>query len=301
MEQPKEVVNTTTGHSFTIQTVNTELENIRKIRPSTNPKPDISQRPSKRESQFETQEDDGADELSDEEQKRLAYVKNLLKKNYRRRQSKYDPLAPIIIGKETTSDDEDRAAIQPIHVEASGDDSASSRDSESNDPLKPNPAFDPYLIHSAMQAMGRSRNQNADDGSENEQFATVNGGLIKLNISGTRFLVRETTLANNPIVYEKLREDSFYMTESKEYYLERDPQIFFFIHAYLRYGELHLPENVCGPLLDKELDLWGIPLGLDIRRCCMGRVTESKWKLEVLEKFEVFFRPSNYSPIVWIK
>ncbi|CAH8607914.1 unnamed protein product [Dicrocoelium dendriticum] len=125
--------------------------------------------------------------------------------------------------------------------------------------------------------------------------------LVRMNISGSSFLVSLSTLQRDHFVYSKLLEDALWLPEQKEYFLERDPGVFRFVHNYLRRGEVHLPAGVCGPLLEKELDDWGIPLGLDIQRCCLGPVMDSKSKLQSLKKFERKLEPKYIKPRAWIK
>ncbi|VDK32528.1 unnamed protein product [Taenia asiatica] len=118
------------------------------------------------------------------------------------------------------------------------------------------------------------------------------GPLLKLNISGTIFIVKISTLQSDQIVFEKIIEDAEYIAETDEYYLERDPVVFRFVHNYLRHQEMHLPLNICGPLLEKELEAWGLQLGFDLQRCCLGPVMETKSKMESLRKFEETFSES---------
>ncbi|VDM17603.1 unnamed protein product [Hydatigera taeniaeformis] len=115
------------------------------------------------------------------------------------------------------------------------------------------------------------------------------GPLLKLNISGTVFIVKISTLQSDQIVFEKIIEDAEYIPETGEYYFERDPVVFRFVHDYLRHQETHLPLNICGPLLEKELEAWGLQLGFDLQRCCLGPVMETKSKMESLRKFEETF------------
>ncbi|CAL8085827.1 unnamed protein product [Calicophoron daubneyi] len=125
--------------------------------------------------------------------------------------------------------------------------------------------------------------------------------LIRINVSGTKFHVVHSTLQKDPYVYGKMVEDAMWLPDGREYYFERDPNVFRFIHNYLRSGELHLPGGICGPLLERELDDWGIPLGLDIQRCCLGSVMDTKSKLESLQKFESQLAQKRVKPVCWIK
>ncbi|VDD79517.1 unnamed protein product [Mesocestoides corti] len=119
------------------------------------------------------------------------------------------------------------------------------------------------------------------------------GPLLKLNISGTPFIVKVSTLRRDPMVFEKILEDAEYISDTDEYYMERDPVVFRFVHAYLRYQEMHLPLNICGPLLERELEAWGLQLGFDLQRCCLGPVMDTKSKLESLKKFEEAFTETS--------
>nr|CAH8837711.1 unnamed protein product [Trichobilharzia regenti] len=125
--------------------------------------------------------------------------------------------------------------------------------------------------------------------------------LVRLNVSGTVFHVRHSTLKRDPFVYGKMLEDAIWVAQTREYFFERDPEVFRFILSYLRRGELHLPQGMCGPLVEKELDDWGIALGLDIQRCCLGPVMESKSKMESLQKFEHKLEPASIRPDYWIQ
>ncbi|CAH8298133.1 unnamed protein product [Schistosoma turkestanicum] len=125
--------------------------------------------------------------------------------------------------------------------------------------------------------------------------------IVRLNVSGTIFHVRHSTLKRDPFVYGKMLEDAVWIAQTREYYFERDPEVFRFILSYLRRGELHLPHGMCGPLVEKELDDWGIALGLDIQRCCLGPVMESKSKLESLHRFEEKLEPEAVRPDYWIQ
>ncbi|KAM3181252.1 hypothetical protein ACTXT7_014730 [Hymenolepis weldensis] len=118
------------------------------------------------------------------------------------------------------------------------------------------------------------------------------GPLLRLNISGTIFLVKVSTLQRDPLVFDKILEDAEYIPETNEYYFERDAVIFRFVLAYLRHKEMHLPMNICGPLMEKELESWGLQLGFDLQRCCLGPVMETKSKMESLRKFEETFSES---------
>ncbi|VEL25095.1 unnamed protein product [Protopolystoma xenopodis] len=123
-----------------------------------------------------------------------------------------------------------------------------------------------------------------------------NHGIVKLNISGTLFHVRRSTLENDPLVYQGILEQAIWLEQRREYYLERDPMVFRFVFHYLRFGDLHLPGNLCGPFLEKELQSWGIQMGFEVQRCCLGAVMETKVNLDSLKHFEQDLRGENIKP-----
>uniref|UniRef100_A0A1I8J7P6 BTB_2 domain-containing protein n=1 Tax=Macrostomum lignano TaxID=282301 RepID=A0A1I8J7P6_9PLAT len=115
-------------------------------------------------------------------------------------------------------------------------------------------------------------------------------GLIRLNVSGTRFEVLRSTLLKQRYVYDKLMHDGIYRAPQQEYYFDRDPDIFTIVLWYCRYGELHVPHHYCGPLLERELALWGIQPAIEIQNCCVSHVMDTKSRLVSLKKFENFFK-----------
>uniref|UniRef100_A0A1I8H8J5 BTB_2 domain-containing protein n=1 Tax=Macrostomum lignano TaxID=282301 RepID=A0A1I8H8J5_9PLAT len=60
-------------------------------------------------------------------------------------------------------------------------------------------------------------------------------GLIRLNVSGTRFEVLRSTLLKQRYVYDKLMHDGIYRAPQQEYYFDRDPDIFTIVLWYCRY------------------------------------------------------------------
>uniref|UniRef100_A0A1I8HYP3 Ion_trans domain-containing protein n=1 Tax=Macrostomum lignano TaxID=282301 RepID=A0A1I8HYP3_9PLAT len=54
--------------------------------------------------------------------------------------------------------------------------------------------------------------------------------------------------------------------------------------------ELHVPHHYCGPLLERELALWGVQSVIEIQNCCVSHLMDTKSRLVSLKKFENFFK-----------
>lgn len=74
---------------------------------------------------------------------------------------------------------------------------------------------------------------------------------VTLNVGGIPYMTKTETLRIHPkSLLASLSEDCEYFNKvSKQYMFDRNPHIFQFILDYYRTGELHAPQNVCGPRL----------------------------------------------------
>ena len=92
---------------------------------------------------------------------------------------------------------------------------------------------------------------------------------IVLNVSGRKFETWDYTLKKYPTtLLGSSDRESFYDSQRKEYFFERDPGFFRHILNYYRYGKLHFSLEECGEFYEDELDFFRIPtdaLGL----CCL--------------------------------
>uniref|UniRef100_A0A3B4X1V2 BTB domain-containing protein n=1 Tax=Seriola lalandi dorsalis TaxID=1841481 RepID=A0A3B4X1V2_SERLL len=70
------------------------------------------------------------------------------------------------------------------------------------------------------------------------------GGLIVLNVSGTKFQTWRDTLERYPdTLLGSSERDFFFHEDSKEYFFDRDPDIFRHILNFYRTGKLHYPRQ----------------------------------------------------------
>ncbi|CAL1530326.1 unnamed protein product, partial [Lymnaea stagnalis] len=98
---------------------------------------------------------------------------------------------------------------------------------------------------------------------------TTGDTRILLNVGGVRHETHVATLKNVP--NSRLsRLASLHMSSGKgkqEYFFDRHPAVFNSIIDFYRTGELHVPLEVCGAVVKRELDFWQIE-ELQIKACC---------------------------------
>lgn len=97
-----------------------------------------------------------------------------------------------------------------------------------------------------------------------------------INISGHRFETWRNTLEKYPDTLLGSNErEFFYDEDSKEYFFDRDPEIFRHILNYYRTGKLHFPKHECLTSYDEELTFFGIMPDV-IGDCCYEEYRDRK-------------------------
>lgn len=80
-----------------------------------------------------------------------------------------------------------------------------------------------------------------------------------INVSGRRFETWRNTLERYPHTLLGSDEKEYFIDEtSKEYFFDRDPDIFRHVLTYYRTGKLHYPKHECVNAYDEELAFFGI-------------------------------------------
>lgn len=80
-----------------------------------------------------------------------------------------------------------------------------------------------------------------------------------INVSGRRFETWRNTVEKYPdTLLGSSERDFFFDEQSKEYFFDRDPDIFRHILNYYRTGKLHYPKHECLMAYDEELAFFGI-------------------------------------------
>ena len=123
--------------------------------------------------------------------------------------------------------------------------------------------------------------------------------VIILNVGGIRHETRIATLLKKPETRLYSVGETAKASGKKEFYFDRNPQIFPCILNYYRIGKLHMPTDVCGPAAKAELDYWELE-DKNIEDCCWVNYISYEETMEMLEKFQADerdkFHPVYVSP-----
>uniref|UniRef100_A0A3P8WM53 A-type voltage-gated potassium channel KCND1 n=1 Tax=Cynoglossus semilaevis TaxID=244447 RepID=A0A3P8WM53_CYNSE len=100
--------------------------------------------------------------------------------------------------------------------------------------------------------------------------------LIILNVSGRRFQTWKNTLDRYPdTLLGSSEKEFFYNEETKEYFFDRDPDLFRSVLNFYRTGKLHYPRYECISSYDEELAFFGIIPEI-IGDCCYEEYKDRK-------------------------
>ncbi|KAM3872602.1 LOW QUALITY PROTEIN: A-type voltage-gated potassium channel KCND3 [Diretmus argenteus] len=100
--------------------------------------------------------------------------------------------------------------------------------------------------------------------------------MIILNVSGRRFETWRNTLDRYPdTLLGSSEKDFFYNEETKEYFFDRDPDVFRSVLNFYRTGKLHFPRYECISSYDEELAFFGIIPEI-IGDCCYEEYKDRK-------------------------
>ncbi|XP_050974108.1 potassium voltage-gated channel subfamily D member 3 isoform X2 [Labeo rohita] len=100
--------------------------------------------------------------------------------------------------------------------------------------------------------------------------------LIILNVSGRRFQTWRNTLDRYPdTLLGSSEKEFFFNEETREYFFDRDPDVFRSILNFYRTGKLHYPRYECISAYDEELAFFGIIPEI-ISDCCYEEYKDRK-------------------------
>lgn len=104
----------------------------------------------------------------------------------------------------------------------------------------------------------------------------VSDEKLLINVSGRQFETWRNTLEKFPETLLGSNEKEFFFDdEAKEYFFDRDPDIFRHILTFYRTGKLHFPKHECLVAYDEELSFFGIMPDL-ISDCCYEEYKDKK-------------------------
>ncbi|XP_077696518.1 LOW QUALITY PROTEIN: A-type voltage-gated potassium channel KCND1 [Eretmochelys imbricata] len=100
--------------------------------------------------------------------------------------------------------------------------------------------------------------------------------ILVVNVSGRRFQTWQNTLDRYPdTLLGSSEKEFFYNEDSREYFFDRDPEIFRHVLNFYRTGHLHYPRHECIQAFDEELSFYGIIPEL-IGDCCLEEYRDRK-------------------------
>lgn len=120
---------------------------------------------------------------------------------------------------------------------------------------------------------------------------------IRINVGGTVFETWRSTVEKIPGTRLALlsvlgESDDTWDKERKEFFFDRHPGVFSLVMQYYRTEELHTDQNLCGNIIQGELDFWGLT-ELDIEPCCWGHYSKFKDHKETLAALDDNFTQQN--------
>lgn len=130
----------------------------------------------------------------------------------------------------------------------------------------------------------------------------ITGKEIKINVSGAMFHIHESYLNQHPdTLLGSAERNYFYDEDAGEYFFDRDPYMFRFIHKYYKTGKLHFSDNDCHESFNDEMEFFRINPD-EVAPCCSDSYEiQMIQKLEKEKKVEVIKRipPQNFRELCW--
>nr|CAH8841207.1 unnamed protein product [Trichobilharzia regenti] len=119
---------------------------------------------------------------------------------------------------------------------------------------------------------------------------------IIINVSGVHFELTESLVQRYPsTLLGSTEREYFYDSVNKEYFFDRDPELFRYILTYYQHGKLHFPRNMCISAFENELKFFAI-LSDNLSDCCYENFIDHSKDIEQrLEDDKKSFAQSNKS------
>ena len=114
---------------------------------------------------------------------------------------------------------------------------------------------------------------------------------VSLNIGGQVFMTSRETLLTYPhtLLGQLASSQSDSGSKTLELSFDRNAKVGEFLVDFYRTGELHLPEDVCSVVIERELKFWQIPATL-VTPCCWKRFEDGLSGQQIITEIDVFMR-----------
>lgn len=108
---------------------------------------------------------------------------------------------------------------------------------------------------------------------------------IVLNVGGRRYEVSETLFFRFPdTMLGSMAKDAYYDHANREYFFDRDPDIFRSVLNYFRTGKFHIPEEECFAVVLDEMKFYKIPLESALtEECFLDHPDEAKAEKAIMD------------------
>ncbi|XP_070206096.1 potassium voltage-gated channel protein Shaw-like [Littorina saxatilis] len=112
---------------------------------------------------------------------------------------------------------------------------------------------------------------------------------VTLNVGGKIFMTTAASLQTLPNTrLGRLVKDSTKIQQpNMELFFDRNPKIMNSLLDFYRTGELHLPKNICGFTVERELQFWEIPVEI-IHECCYKCFHDHKSNADITREIDTF-------------
>ncbi|KAK3577886.1 hypothetical protein CHS0354_014559 [Potamilus streckersoni] len=134
--------------------------------------------------------------------------------------------------------------------------------------------------------ISQNRRNALTEGEIDNEYDSHTQDIVTLNVGGVRHETKLSTLQKWPNTRLHSIADTAKASGKREFYFDRNPQIFVHILNYYRIGKLHIPSDICGPMAKAEIDYWGLD-DKKIEQCCWVNYISYEDTMSMLQKFEM--------------
>ncbi|XP_013387074.1 potassium voltage-gated channel protein Shaw [Lingula anatina] len=128
--------------------------------------------------------------------------------------------------------------------------------------------------------------------SPSKSFSRADDNKIIIDVGGVVFSLSRTAILDSrhsdSSLSRAVLNGTHFNPTTRQYSFDRNPEVFGYVADYIRTGELHAPHGMCGEMVWRELEYWGIPREA-MSPCCSHKLGKYSRKLEEKEAIEKEF------------